>query len=59
MGSKNNSNVRDYLSYPKQFLPYKWFKPILVAHNSCCRLRIDLPRFYDFRKQKAGLVQQG
>ena len=31
MGSKNNSNVRDYLSYPKQFLPYKWFKPILVA----------------------------
>lgn len=31
MGSKNNSNVRDYLSYPKQFLPYKWYKPILVA----------------------------
>ena len=31
MGSKNNSNVRDYLSYPKQFLPYKWFKPLLVA----------------------------
>lgn len=31
MGSKNNSNVRDYLSYPKQFLPYKWFKPLLVT----------------------------
>lgn len=31
MGSKNNSNVRDYLSYPKQFLPYKWYKPLLVT----------------------------
>ena len=31
MDSKNNSNVRDYLTYPKQFLPYKWYKPILVA----------------------------
>ena len=31
MDSKNNSNVRDYLSYPKQFLPYKWYKPLLVT----------------------------
>ena len=31
MESKNNSNVRNYLTYPKQFSPYTWYKPILVT----------------------------
>lgn len=30
MKNKSNAAVPDYLSYPKRFLPYKWYKPLLV-----------------------------
>ena len=25
----NNTNIPEYTSYPKQFAPYKWYKPLL------------------------------
>ena len=30
MNTKSNANLPDYLSYPKQFIPYKWYKPLLT-----------------------------
>lgn len=30
MNEKSNANIPDYLSYPKKFLPYKWYKLLLV-----------------------------
>ena len=27
---RTNASIPDYLSYPKRFLPYKWYKPLLV-----------------------------
>lgn len=30
MNNKNNAAVPDYPSYPKRFLPYKWYKPLIV-----------------------------
>lgn len=30
MNTKSNANIPDYTSYPKQFVPYKWYKPLLT-----------------------------
>jgi len=30
LNTKNIANIPDYLSYPKRFLPYKWYKPLLT-----------------------------
>lgn len=30
MNTKTNADIPDYLSYPKRFLPYKWYKPLLT-----------------------------
>ena len=31
MNARSNAAIPDYLSYPKKFLPYKWYKPLLTV----------------------------
>lgn len=46
------SNVSAYLPYPKQFTPYKWYKPLLTA-----LLHGLIHRIHRFCEEKARLVQ--